>query len=312
MDSAEEGKFAEPSEFLAQVGNADVLGCGGGAPWPFDQGIVDALPRLKYIQKIGAGTDWFDVEVLNRRGILLANNAGLNAPSVADHLVTLMLMCLRSVLDPILAMRRGEWVLVPPNRIVEVEAATIGIIGQGNIGSQVTRRVLGFGDVQVLVHQRRQLDPGSMPPGVRWAPLDELLRECDVVIVSVPLTAETEGLIGARELAMMKPGSFLVNGSRGRVVDEGALYDALVSGHLGGAGTDVFEEEPTPPDNPLLALPNFIGTPHMAGRSRRNSPRQLELALQNIGRFLAGERPDRLVNPQILETGNARWQPAKM
>jgi phosphoglycerate dehydrogenase-like enzyme len=100
----------------------------------------------------------------------------------------------------------------------------------------------------------------------------------------------------------MKAGAVLINGSRGGVVDEKALYDALASGHLGAAASDVFEKEPTPPDHPLLQLPNFIGTPHMAGRSRRNSPRQLEQALQNINRFLEGERPERLVNPEIYDS----------
>lgn len=300
------GRFAGPDEFLEQVGDADVLGCAGGGPWLFDERIINALPHLQFIQKIGTGTDWFDIDALNRHGILLANNAGLNAMSVADHLVTLMLMCLRSVFDPILSLRKGEWVFVPPKHIIEVEDTTIGIVGLGRIGLQVARRVLAFGDMRVLAHQRRPLDPATTPKGVRWATLDELLRVCDVVILCIPLAPETRGLIGARTLALMKPGSVLINGSRGGVVDEGALYDALASGHLRAAATDVFEEEPTPPDNPLLRLPNFIGTPHMAGRSRRNSPRQLENLLQNISLFLDGKRPQRLVNPDILDRGTAR------
>jgi phosphogluconate 2-dehydrogenase len=308
MDSDTAGGFDDPHRFLAQVENADILACGAGAAFPFDEGIITCLPRLQYIQKIGAGTDWFDIEALNRHGVLLANNAGLNSTSIADHLVMLILMCLRSVLDGVLPMREGKWPLVPPNRIIEVEATTIGIVGFGKIGSGVARRLLGFGDVRVLAHQRRPLDPAITPPGVRYATLNELLSECDVLVVCVPLTVETDRLIGARELALMKPGSVLVNGSRGRIVDERALYDALASGHLGAAASDVFEVEPTPPDNPLLQLGNFIGTPHMAGRSRRNSPRQLEMALRNISLFLAGGRPERLVNPELLDRGVARTQ----
>lgn len=306
-----EERFATPDEFLEQVGDSEVLGCGGGGPWPFDERIINALPRLRFIQKIGAGIDWFDLDALNRRGILLATNAGLNATSVADHLVMLMLLCLRSALDPILSLRNGEWVFVPPNRIVEVEDATVGIIGFGKIGLQIARRVLAFGEVRVLAHRRRPLDPATTPQGVRAAKLDELLRECEVVVVCLPLTPGTDGLIGARELALMKPGSVLINGSRGHVVDETALHDALASGHLKAAASDVFAEEPPSPDNPLLRLPNFMGTPHMAGRSRRNSPRQIEQALENINVFLAGGRPQRLVNPDVLERGMLHGQELK-
>jgi phosphoglycerate dehydrogenase-like enzyme len=295
------GSFAEPDEFLAQVGDATVLGCGGGGPWPFDEHILSALPNLRFIHKIGAGTNWFDLDALKRRGVLLANNAGLNAMSVADHLVMLMLLCLRGAIEPIVSLRNGQWMFVPPDQIVELEDATVGIVGFGRIGSQVARRVLAFGDVKVRAHQRRPLDPATTPRQVRQTTLDDLLRQSDVVVLCVPLTQETNRLIGARELTLMKPGSVLINGSRGRVVDEAALCDALTSGHLRAAASDVFEEEPVRPDNPLLRLTNFIGTPHMAGRSRRNSPRQLEEALRNINRFLAGERPERLVNPDILE-----------
>jgi phosphoglycerate dehydrogenase-like enzyme len=300
------GAFADRDRFLAQVGNPTALGCGGGGPWPFDERVLEALPNLKFIHKIGAGTNWFDVEALTKRSILLANNAGLNAMSVADHLVMLMLICLRGAFDPMTRLRHGEWMWVPPDGIVELEDATVGIIGFGNVGSQVARRALGFGDVKVLAHQRRPLDPAIAPLGVRQAGLDVLLQQSDVVVLCVPLTKETDTLIGARELAMMKRGSILINGSRGRVVDERALCDALTSGNLRAAASDVFEEEPVRPDNPLLRLPNFIGTPHMAGRSRRNSPRQLEEALLNINRFLAGERPLRLVNPEVLDNDRVR------
>lgn len=300
------GSFAEPEEFLAQVGGATVLGCGGGGPWRFGEHILNALPNLQFIHKIGAGTNWFDLDALNRHRVLLANNAGLNATSVADHLIMLALMCLRSAFDPMVRLRTGEWVFVAPEQIVELEDATVGIVGFGSIGSQVARRALAFGDVKVLAHQRRPLDPATTPRQVRQTTLDDLLRQCDVLVLCVPLTPDTDRLIGERELSLMKPGSILINGSRGRVVDEAALCGALTSGHLRAAASDVFEEEPVRANNPLLRLPNFIGTPHMAGRSRRNSPRQLEEALQNINRFLAGERPLRLVNPQILTSSSVR------
>ena len=300
--------FVGRDEFLDQVGGVEVLGCASRGPWPFDEGMINALPRLRFIQKIGAGIDWFDVDALNRHGILLATNPGLNATSVADHLVMLMLLCLRSALDPILSLRKGEWLFVPPTRIVEVEDTTVGIVGFGTIGIQVARRVLAFGNVRVFAHRRRPLDPEAASPGIRAANLDELLRECEVIVLCAPLTPETRGMIGARELALMKPGSVLINGSRGGVVDEAALYDALASGHLKAAASDVLAEEPPSPDNPLLRLPTFLGTPHMAGRSRRNSPRQLEQALENINLFLACGRPQRLVNPDILERGMARSQ----
>jgi phosphoglycerate dehydrogenase-like enzyme len=298
-----EGVFATRDEFLEQVGDVNALACGAGAPWPFDEHVVRALPNLRFIHKIGSGTNWFDVEALTRHGILLANNAGLNATSVADHLLMLTLLCLRSAVTPIVALRSGRWEFVPPAEILEVSEITAGIIGYGNIGSQVARRLLACGCPNILVHRRARPEPASLPDGVRWTQLVEVLAEADVVIVCVPLTRDTEGLLGARELARMKRGSILINGSRGRVVDESALYEALSSGHLRAAACDVFAEEPVKPENPLLNQPGFVGTPHMAGRSRRNSPRQLEAALKNINRFLSGQRPERLVNPEALNTG---------
>ena len=298
-----QGVFATRDEFLEQVGDVHVLGCGGGGPWPFDELIVRALPNLRFIHKIGSGTNWFDVDALTRHGVLLANNAGLNATSVADHLVMLTLLCLRSAVNAIIGLRSGRWEYVPPPDIREVAEITAGIIGYGNIGTQVARKLAALGCQSVIVNRRKRPEPASLPAGVRWAPLVELLSEADVVIVCAPLTSDTDGLLGARELARMKRGSILVNGSRGRVVDESALYEALTSGHLRAAASDVFAEEPVSPNNPLLKRPEFIGTPHMAGRSRRNSPRQLEEALKNINRFLTGERPERLVNPEVLTSG---------
>jgi phosphogluconate 2-dehydrogenase len=297
-----DGPFVNRDQFLEQVAGVHVLGCGAGGPWRFDERVVASLPALRFIHKIGAGTNWFDVAALTGHGVLLANNAGLNAVSVADHLVMLMLLCLRSALDPIVKLRQGSWVFVPPSDIIELEDTTVGIVGFGSIGSQVARRVLAFGNTNVLVHQRRRLDAAAGRAGVRQVPLDELLRESDVVVLCVPLTHETESLIGARQLASMKRGAILINGSRGRIVDEAALYDAMASGHLRAAASDVFAEEPVSPDQPLLKLANFIGTPHMAGRSRRNSPRQVEWMIANIRKFLAGEQPDRLVNPEVLSS----------
>ncbi len=312
--SAAVGRFAGhevrffPSDHAIQATFAEIirpataLGLRRPLSFPFDGQVVEAAHDLQFIQKSGSGIDWFDIEALNRLGILLAVNSGVNAVSVAEHTLMLALTCLRGGFGSMQAMRDGVWertaTALPP---VLLDGKIVGILGMGAIGTRVARAMSGLG-ARVLA---------TRPPrdGVAEAAvvsLDELLREADIITLHVPLTDETRGMIGPRELALMKPGVVLINTSRGQVIDEDALYVALRDGRLRAAGLDVFQQEPTPPENPLLALDNVYATPHIGGLAQEINARQVEGTLSNIERFLAGEMPEKPVNPEVLASPRAR------
>ena len=182
---------------------------------------------------------------------------------------------------------------------------TVGIVGVGQIGSHAARRFRAFG-CRVAGYQRRPRPEPTIFADLEWLSLDELLRVSDVVVLCLPLSDETNRLIGARELGLMKPTAVLVNCGRGEVVDEGALFEALAERRIRAAGLDVFSQELTPPDHPLLRLENVFATPHIAGRAREIQPRQIQSSLEIIEVFLKGRRPANLVNSEILESGQAR------
>ncbi|MFS8640242.1 MAG: NAD(P)-binding domain-containing protein, partial [Symbiobacteriaceae bacterium] len=181
----------------------------------------------------------------------------------------------------------------------DVYGATLGIIGAGRIGQAVARRARGF-DMRILYHNRRPNPQFEAEVGAAYRSLDDLLRESDFVVVLVPLTPETRGLIGARELALMKPTAVLVNAARGPVVDERALYEALRDRRIFAAGLDVFEQEPVPPDHPLLSLPNVTAVPHIGSASVRTRTRMATLAAENLVAALTGKEPPTPVNPEVL------------
>lgn len=290
----------DAAAFAEHARPANVLGLRRALPFPFDRQLISALPNVQFIHKSGSGADWFDVEALTDSGIMLAVNTGFNAASVAEHTMMLTLTCMRGARGFMDDLHNGRWVqkdsALPPALL---EGKTVGIIGLGSIGSRVAQMMLSFG-TNVLAYQRQ---PRSLPKelaAVTWVPLTELLQSSDIITLHVPHTAETNSLIGCHELALMKPGATLINTSRGKVVDERALYEALRDGRLRAAGLDVFEQEPTPADNPLLQLPNVCATPHVGGGALELEARQTEGTLANIELFLSGNQPERLVNPEVL------------
>lgn len=289
-----------PSAFADLIRDADVVGFRNTPPFPFDAEIFRQAPNLKFIQKSGSGTDWFDLDALSSQGIMLAANTGFNAPAVAEHALMLMLLCLRHPRATMERLRRGEWSRTPGTPPpIQLHGRTVGVIGMGAIGSIVARAVISLG-AQVVALQRQAATNPPAQPGLTWASLDDLLPAVDVLTLHVPLTDDTRGLIGQREFALMKPTAILINTSRGPVVDERALYDALREGRLRAAGLDVFEDEPTAPDNPLLSMEQVYATPHIAGYTAESNTLQIEGTLSNIERFVAGEHPDRVVNPEAL------------
>jgi len=228
---------------------------------PVDRALFEAAPGLRYVLRVGTGLDNIDVEEAERRGVIIANLAGLNADAVAEHAFALLLAAALRIVESDASMRKDEWTRFPGKQL---GGRTLGLIGYGAIGSAMVPKARGFG-MDVIVY-RRSGSPGDMTDGVPCVSLDELLERADFISVHVPLTAETRGLIGAAEIARMRDDVVLVNTARGEVVDEQALAAALHSGKIRAAGVDVFEEEP-PVGSPLLSAPNAILTPHNGGYS---------------------------------------------
>lgn len=287
------------SDFATYLAGAQALVTRRIFPFPFDRALLAQAPELQFIHKTGTGVDWYPIPLLDEAGILLANNAGFNATAVAEHTVMLMLLCLRGGVANFAKWRDGVWDRSTPYEPVLLEGKSVGVVGLGAIGQHVARAVLGMG-AQVVATQHR---PHPLPAGldsVTLLPLDDLLQQADIVTLHVPLTDDTRALIGARELALMKPTATLINTSRGKVLDEPALVAALQAGRLRAAGLDVLAQEPTPPDNPLLTMSNVVVTPHIGGGAAEINTRQVEGALDNAARFAAGDLPERLINPELL------------
>ncbi len=263
-----------------------------------DARLLDAAPGLRVVSNAGVGTDNLDLAELTSRGIPAGNTPGVLVETTADLAFALILAASRRVVEADRYVHEGRWRDVSFELLLgqDVYGATLGIVGYGAIGRAVARRARGF-DMTVLHNARRRADDEHS----RWAPLDELLRSADIVSVHTPLTPETRGLIGARELGLMKPTAVLVNTSRGPVVDQRALADALAEGRIFAAGVDVSSVEPIPPDDALLGLPNCIVLPHIGSASLATRSRMVELAVDNILAGLDGRRLPRCANPEVYE-----------
>jgi glyoxylate reductase len=260
-----------------------------------DATLLADAPRLRAIANCAVGYDNVDLPAAAARGIVVTNTPDVLTEACADLAFALLLAAARRVAEGDRMIRAGRWRGWSPDLLLgtEVHGATLGIIGLGRIGAAVARRARGFG-MRVLYHQRRAA--ARPPAGVRRASLARLLATADFVSLHVPLTSATGRLLGARELARMKKGAILVNTSRGAVVDEKALVRALVSGHLGGAGLDVFAREPHVA-RALRTLPNVVLTPHIASATSATRTRMATLAARNLAAALAGRRPP---NPVAL------------
>lgn len=277
----------EPEHQLDLAARADVLLPGWAA---VTEPMLARAGRLRMIQKWGIGVDRIDVEAVRRRGIPLAITAGSNAGPVAELAIALMLAVYRRIPYVDRAMRQGEWPKAEMRETCfQLADKTVGIVGFGNIGRMLARRLRGF-DVQVLYFDARRADPATEERlNARFVQLRELLAASDIVSLHAPATPQTERMIDAAAIAGMKDGAILVNTARGELVDEGALYDALRSGKLRGAGLDAFRQEPPPAGHPLLSLEQVVVTPHAGGGVFDNVENVARHAFANITRLLRGE-----------------------
>jgi phosphoglycerate dehydrogenase-like enzyme len=255
-----------------------------------DRETLAAARRCRLVQQPAVGFDVIDHRAAADFGIPVANAAGFNADTVADWTLMGMLNVVRHGARADRGMRAGGW---RPSGLHsrDMRALTVGIIGMGNIGQQVAARLAGFGS-RILYHDvvARNL------PGCERVSFDELLERSDIVTIHVPLDTGSTALIGAAELRRMRPGAILCNASRGPIVDESALIEALESGHLAGAALDVFEVEPLAADSPLRRMENVFLSPHVAGGSVEARSNLLAQTAANVRRALAGEKPVNVVN----------------
>jgi len=274
-----------------------------GASLHFDAHAFDAAPHLEIVSTISVGYDSFDVDAMSARGILLANTPDVLTESVADTIFALILASARRIVELADFVREGRWngSIGDAQYGLDVHGKTLGIVGMGRIGSAVARRArLGFG-MPVVYHNRRPATEVEQELGATLLPLDELLARADFVCLVLPLTPQTTKFIGAREFALMKRSAIFINGSRGRVVDEAALIEALRSGQIHGAGLDVFEHEPLSPDSPLLAMKNVVCLPHIGSATHETRYAMAKCAVDNLVAGLRGERPAFLVNPSARQ-----------
>ena len=283
------GRAPTEAELVARIGDVDALISGTE---PVTAAVLAAAPRLRVIAKHGVGYDNVDLAAAAARGIPVCVAGGAITDSVADHAFALLLALARAVPRGDRAVRAGGWPrLVGP----ELRGRTLGLVGLGQIGRGVCRRAAGFG-LRLLAYDLNPDAAFARTWGVRYVTLDELLGAADFVSLHAPLTDATRGLIGAARLARMKPGAGLINTARGELVDEAALYDALRSGHLSGAASDVFVDEP-PGASPLLTLETFIATPHVAGQTVEGLRRMGEVTAENALLVLEGRAPRFAVAP---------------
>ena len=240
-----------------------------------------ALPSLRWFHSFSAGVDHPAFRSLIERGVLLTNSAGTSSRPIAQYVLGMMLRVAKRMDAWAEGQRDRSWRQIETD---ELTGKTLGIVGVGHIGGEVARLAQAF-DMRVIGYRRRSRKPRYVDELV---PLPTLLAESDFVVLALSLSTETEGLIGARELRAMKPTAWLINVSRGHIVDEDALVSALKDGTIGGACLDVAREEPLPAGSELWSLPNAIVTPHNSGWSPLNLERGTELFLDNLSRFVAG------------------------
>lgn len=242
-----------------------------------DANAIDAAARLKVISRYGVGVDNIDLAAASARGIVVTNTPGANDNSVADLAFALLLACARQIPHVVETVKGGKW-----SRVMGVEAwqKTLGIIGTGRIGKAVAHRAKGFA-MRVLCYDVFRDERWAMANGVSYTELEDLLRESDFVTIHVPLLSSTQGLIGARELACMRESAFLINTSRGGIVDEQALYETLSRGQIAGAALDVLEHEPAL-DSSLRTLNNVLITAHIGGYTQEAVRNMGVLAARNV------------------------------
>jgi glyoxylate reductase len=268
-----------------------------------DAEVIDRARRCRVISQVAVGYDNIDVAAATRRGIFVTNTPGVLTETTADMAWAILMATARRVVEGDKFTRSGRWKTWELMAFAgqDVYGATLGIIGMGRIGTAIARRARGFAMPVLYTGRTRAAAAVEAELGARYVALGDLLRESDFVVVSAALTVETRHLISERELAMMKPTAVLVNISRGPIVDQRALYRALVDRKIWAAGLDVFEKEPIPMDEPLLKLDNVVLPPHLGSASVKTRTKMAIMAVENCLAGVTGGTPPNVVNPEAQE-----------
>jgi phosphoglycerate dehydrogenase-like enzyme len=287
-----DGKAPEEAQ-IAAVRDADFLMIYRARP---KDSVFRAARQAKLVQLLSAGYDMLKLDLLRELGLPLANNAGANSWAVADQALLAMLALYRRLLQGDAAVRQGSWQSsIDGTNTFEMAGKLVGIVGLGNIGRKVARRVQAF-DARVQYHNRTRLAPEvERELDVRWVPLDELFRSSDIVSLHTPLTDDSRNMVSRERLALMKRNALLINTARGEVVDQDALVEALTQGRILGAGLDAFDPEPLPAGHPLTRLANVVLSPHTGGTTWDTWTRRAEFAYQNFQRVRDGRPAEALV-----------------
>jgi glyoxylate reductase len=269
-----------------------------------DAALMDTAPKLKVVSNLAVGYDNISIAEATKRHIVVSNTPGVLTETTADLAFTLLMTAARRVVEADNYTRKGWWKTWGPKILLgqDIHNATLGIIGLGRIGAEIAKRGRGFNMKVLYYDEIRRSEEEERQLSVEYIPdLAKLLSRADFISVHVPLVPQTHHLIGAAEFALMKPTTVFINTSRGPVVDQRALYEALKSGQIFAAAIDVTEVEPISPDDPLLTLDNIIITPHIASASFTTRGKMALMAAENLLAGLCGETPPNCVNPEALK-----------
>ena len=266
-----------------------------------DRSFFKMAERLRVASLYSVGYDNVDIKAATEFGVMVTNIPGVLTDATADTALMLMLMTARKARENEKIMREGGWTHWSPNQFVgkDLSGSVLGIVGFGDIGRAVAKRAAAFGMKVIYTGRSRKIEHEEQL-GAEYLPLEELLKRSDFVSLNCALTNETSGLIGERELRMMKNDAVLINTARGAVVDQKALFMACSEGWIYGAGLDVYEKEPVPMDEPLLELENVVMMPHIGSAAKRSREGMARLAATNLVEALEGRVPPNLVNPGVL------------
>lgn len=290
----QQGKKISQEELTDRIRGVDAIIV--GMEETISESVLEAASNLKIVAKHGAGVDNIDIVAASRRNIPVVSAAGANSDAVADLTFGLFLSLARTIPLADRSVKEGRW----PRLVgIQLNGKVLGIIGLGKIGKKVVQRAAGF-NMKVLVCDVFKDEAFAEQWGLTYVSLEEVLRQADFISIHVPLISSTRLLISEKELRMMKQDAYLVNVSRGNIVDEEALYQALREGKIRGAALDVFSQEP-PAESPLLKLDNMISTPHMAGYTREALIETGMICVRAIVDIREGRRPQNIINPEALK-----------
>jgi len=289
-----EGKPADSREYIERVGEADGVLLGWGIP----NEVFAACPGLKIVAFMGIGAaNFVDLDFATSRGVAVANTPGYGDNAVAEHALALLLAVARNIPENHSRVSRGIWDQTKQG--IEISGKTIGLVGLGGIGRRMAAICSAMG-LKVICWTHRPSPERAREAGVTFVELETLLRQSDFISLHLNYNRQTRGFIGRQQLALMKTGAILINTGRAELVDTGALAESLASGHLFGAGIDVFDQEPVTANDPLLKLPNVVLSPHIGFNTPEASRNIISIALSNLVGFFAG-RPVNILNPEAIK-----------